>query len=209
MRHFLNGFLWIQALLLLGSCYPDGPEYVEDLDVVYTNYDPDFSFADQRTFAIPDSIVLIEGQNYVANRRDSVPATVDSVYAKPILALIRKNLASRGWTEVDRTENPDVLVLVSANRTTNLYYNYDWRYWDWWYPGAYADYGWYYPNYFPNYGQGPGYLSGYCSGSLLMQIANPSAAGVNHNVPVVWVGDDQRIAGRQYRKHQQPPEPNY
>jgi hypothetical protein len=30
---------YFSIILLLGSCYPQGPEYYEDLDLVYTNYD--------------------------------------------------------------------------------------------------------------------------------------------------------------------------
>lgn len=179
------------VLAFLGSCYPEGPEYVEELDAVYTNYDPEFNFSDHNTYAMPDSIILINEQNFVVIDGDDTPEFVDPAYANVILSQIRDNMTANGWTEVENTDDPDVILLVSATRTTNLYYNYDWRYWDWWYPGAFSGYGWYYPNYFPGYGYGrgyrPGYVSGYRSGTLLIQMAQPSEAGVNNNVPVAWM----------------------
>ena len=182
MEKRLTQVLALITFLFLGSCYPEGPEFVEDLDVVYTNYDPGFNFSEQNTFAIPDSIVLIRERNYVANGNDNSPETVDPVYADVILDQIRNHMVNYGWREVDRTEDPDVILLVTASRMTNLFYNYDWRYWDWWHPGAFNGYGMYYPGY------SPGYITGYRSGSLMIQMANTSNLGVNNNVPVVWLG---------------------
>lgn len=172
----------LMTLLIFGSCHPEGPEFVEDLDVVYTDHNPDFNFSEQNTFAMPDSIVLISNQNFVANNTDGTPETVDPVYADPILDQVRENMETYGWTEVESTDDdPDVVLLLSVSRTTNLFYNYDWRYWDWWAPGAFTGYGWYYPGYTP------GYISGYRSGSLMIQMANTANLGVNNNVPVVWL----------------------
>lgn len=181
MKNVLSISVIMVVLLFFSSCHPDGPEYIEDLDIVYTDYDPDFNFSEQNTFAIPDSIVLIDNQSYMAYAEDSIPETVDPVYGDAIQNQIRENMVDLGWTEVDRTENPDVVVLVTASRTTNLFYNYDWRYWDWYYPGAYTGFGWYYPGY------SPGYISGYRTGSLMIQMANVANIGVNNNVPVVWL----------------------
>lgn len=181
MKKALSIILTFVVLLVFGSCHPDGPENIEDMDIVYTDYDPDFNFSEQNTFAIPDSIVLIDNQSYMAYAQDSIPETVDPVYGDAILNQIRENMLDLGWTEVDRTENPDVVVLVTASRTTNLFYNYDWRYWDWYYPGAYTGFGWYYPGY------SPGYITSYRTGSLMIQMANVANIGVNNNVPVVWL----------------------
>jgi len=65
----------------LCSCYPEGPEYVEELDAVYTNYDPEFNFPDQNTYAMPDSIILINEQNFVVIDSDDTPEVADPVYA--------------------------------------------------------------------------------------------------------------------------------
>ncbi|MEK6477258.1 DUF4136 domain-containing protein [Catalinimonas sp. 4WD22] len=196
MKRRFHKALLLFALTSMCACYPEGPEYVEDLDVVYTNYDPEFAFSAQNTFAVPDSIILISEQNFVVVDGDDTPEIVDPVYADVILEQLRENMVESGWTETEIEDDPDVILLLSVTRTTNLYYNYDLRYWDWWYPGSYAGLGWYYPNYFPGYyrginptfGYSPGYVSGYRSGSLLIQMTQPANTGVNDNVPVVWMG---------------------
>ncbi len=53
----IKRFLYVPllaALTLLGSCYPEGPEYVDQLDLVLTNYDPNTDFKAMGTFAISD-----------------------------------------------------------------------------------------------------------------------------------------------------------
>ena len=174
------------ALLFTMGCYPEGPEYVEELDVVYTDYDPEFPFSEQGTYAMPDSIVLINSQNFSSSNGSNVPDVVEPEYAIVILDQIRSNMEEKGWTEVDKDSNPDMILLVTASRTTNLYYNYDWNYWNWWYPGSYyggyGGMGWYYPRYSPG-----GYITGYRSGSLMIQMTDASQVGANNNVPVVWL----------------------
>lgn len=170
-------------MLMAVGCYPEGAEYVEELDVVYTDYDPEFAFSEQSTYAIPDSMVLINSQNFSSSTGNNSPDIVNPAYANPILDEIKVNMDAMGWTQVDKEEDLDVILLVSVTRTTNLYYNYDWNYWDWWYPGGVGGMGWYYPRYSP-----AGYISGYRSGTLMIQMINASDMGVNNNVPVVWVG---------------------
>ena len=35
----------VMLAILLAGCYPQGPEYIEDLDVVITDYEPSYDFA--------------------------------------------------------------------------------------------------------------------------------------------------------------------
>ena len=35
----------IVSAVLLAGCYPSGPDYVEQLDIVVSNYDPNFDFS--------------------------------------------------------------------------------------------------------------------------------------------------------------------
>ena len=81
---------------------------------------------------------------------------------------------------VPKTNNPDVIILVSTMTNTNLYYYYDWGYWGWWYPGYYPPWGWYYPGYYPPY------ITGYRSGSVFMQMVDSKAAPGADNVAVEW-----------------------
>lgn len=161
--------------VLAWGCYPEGPEYVDELDVVYTNYDDNFDFSAKTTFSIPDSVVKIgEG-----NSND--PEFVNPVYGDVIIAQIKKNMAEYGWTEVEADENPDVIILPSAMSTTNLYYHYNSSYWDWYYPGWSSGMSWYYPGYYP------AYVSGYNTGTVFIQMTNPAGTTpINKEVPVVW-----------------------
>src|SRR6478609_1397258 len=89
------------SMLLLG-CYPEGPEYTEDLDIVLTNYEQSYNFAAKGTYARPDKIVKITG-NLVG---DDEPSYIPDKIAAPILAQIDKNMAALGWTKVDIAATP-------------------------------------------------------------------------------------------------------
>jgi len=175
-------------MLLILGCYPEQPEFVEEYDIVYTNYAPDFNFSDDYTFSLPDSVLLLDD-----NRGpEDPPEFVENIFGDPILATIRQNLIDEGWTEVDEDADPDLVVLPSAFDTEFLYF-YDPGYWCWYYPC----WGWWYPGY------RPGYVSGYRTGTVLIQITDPNGV-VNEEVPVIWTGalngllqgSDANIVGR-------------
>lgn len=171
-----NSILSSMLLVALAwSCYPEGPEYVDQLDVVYTNYDEGFDFSDKGTFSVPDSVLKISGQN------TNDPEFVNPVYGDVIIAQIRENMTNYGWSEVDADEDPDVIILPSSMSTTTLHYHYNWNYWDWYYPGWGAGMNWYYPGYYP------AYVSGYSTGTVFIQMTYPDGTSpTNNNVPVVW-----------------------
>jgi hypothetical protein len=173
---------WLAVFLLpvLSGCYPEGAEYTEDLDLVYTNYSNQFDFASRKTYSIPDSVIKITGDVFNDPDGDGKPTFLSAAYATVIVAQIKKDMAANGWTLVDKNANPDVIILTSSMTTTNIYYYYDWWYWDWWYPGWY-DWGWYYPGYYY-----PSYVSGYRSGSVFIQMVDSKAAKTADNVPVAW-----------------------
>ena len=54
-------FYFIAMALVLVSCYPEGAEYYEETDLVYTNYDQAFDFGEQASYAMPERIVKITG----------------------------------------------------------------------------------------------------------------------------------------------------
>ena len=68
-----NVFFIISLTFLLVSCYPDGPDYYEDLDLVYTNYDDTFDFASKGTFAMPENIVKVTGDLAEGQAPEFVP----------------------------------------------------------------------------------------------------------------------------------------
>jgi hypothetical protein len=167
----------------LSSCYPNGPDYVEQLDLVISNYDPSFDFSSKQTFALPDNVIKITGEAIDDDDGNDLPDFVEPGTATLILNTIRNNMINKGWTEVDESGNPDVILLPSAMETTTITYYYDWWYWGWYYPG-YPGYGWgwYYPGYYPPY------VSSYTTGTLFIPMTDPNGLTPDANIPVVWTG---------------------
>ena len=164
------------AVLLLASCYPTSPTYVQTYDMVITNYNPDFNFSSKQTFAIPDSVIVVTGDK--VDNPNAPLQYVSSAYAALIVNAISSNLTSLGWTRVNKSQNPDVMLFPAAMQTTYLYYYYDyWYYWDWWYGGYY---GWYYPGYYPPV------VSSYTTGTLLVTMVDQNALTPDQELPVEW-----------------------
>ena len=156
----LTRLLGILSLVLISGCYPNGAEFIDDLDLVYTNYSNTFDFSSKQTYAIPDSVIKITGDIFSDPDGDHKPAFLSAGSAQVILEQINKNMAGYGWSRVNKFSNPDVILLVSSVTTTNIYWYYDWWYWGWYYPGFAPGWGWYYPGYYPPY------VTGYRSGSV-------------------------------------------
>lgn len=159
---------------ILTGCYPDGPETIDEYDLVYTNYSPTYDFKAQGTYALPDSVVKVTGNL----AEGEAPEMVNPTYGNQILGKIRDNMNSYGWTEVQEGENPDVLVLPSVVSSTTIVVSNP-GYWGWYYPW-YG--GWYYPGYYP-----PTYVSGYTTGTLVIQMVDPNDPSAADNLPIVWL----------------------
>jgi hypothetical protein len=170
MRKKIFSFAGILSALLLWGCYPHGPEYTQDLDVVVTHHNPDYDFVAKATYALPNKIVKITGNL----KEGDPPEFIPDVYAAQILARIESNMTALGWTKVGVDASPDLMLLPAAWETTYVYYWYD--YWSWWYGGYYPSYP-YYP---------PVYVSSYTTGSLLMTIQDPTQLGGNGNPVNQW-----------------------
>lgn len=166
-------------LVILAGCSPKGAEYVDELDLVFTNYSPSFDFQTKSTYAISDSVIKLTG-DFFEDPGTGRPAMASPVYANTIVSEIKKQMEANGWTLVDKNSNPDVIILNSTVTTTNIYYWYDWAYWGWWYPGYNPGWGWYYPGYYP------GYVTGYRSGSVFTQMVDAKPTGTIDVIPVVW-----------------------
>jgi hypothetical protein len=156
--------------VLLTQCYPEGPEYYEELDLVYSNYDPDYGFDTKQTYAIPDKIMKIDDD--LVGGGD--PNFVKEPYATQLLDKIKVNMANYGWELVDKNDNPDVVLApVAYMLTTTYYYGYG-GYWDWWYGGWY---GWYYP--YP-------VTTSYTTGSLIVTMLDPNDLSPDDKARAVW-----------------------
>ena len=83
--------------------------------------------------------------------------------------------------QLEKTDNPDVIILPSVSQTTNIYYYYSYSYWGSYYPGYPGGWGWYYPGYYF-----PPMASSYKTGSMLIQMTDPSSAATSDVLPVAW-----------------------
>lgn len=166
--------LALGALLFTG-CFPEGPDYISDYDLVYTNYSPSFNFQEARTYALPDSVPLVTG-----NLADGeLPDFVQPLYGNVIINQLRQNMNERGWEQVGVNEDPDVVLLPAAITTENV--SYYANYWGWYYPYYGYGYGWYYPGYYPTY-------TSYTTGSLVLLMTLPDQPSATNNIPVMWFG---------------------
>jgi hypothetical protein len=184
----LKFFGFAALVFLLTQCYPEGPVYTDELDLVYSNYDPSYNFKAKHTFALPDKLMKIDDDLI----NGGVPKFVKEPYASQMLGMIRQNMLSRGWAEVNADQNPDVkLAPVTMEVTTTVYYGYG-GYWDWWYGGWY---GWYYP--YP-------VTTSYSTGSLIVTMLDPNDLSPDDKARATWTfivnglleGSDSQIAQR-------------
>lgn len=180
-RFFPLRFLLIALpALLLWSCYPEGPEYTEDLDVVYTTYDKAYDFEAGSTYAMPDRIVVDAQKDDNGNWQ---PEYMPDKFATPILNQIHLNMTAMGWTRlpnnIDGEPNPaaDIVLTPAAMKNTNYFYSY---WYDWWYGGYWGGwYGWYYPPYYT--------VSSYTTGSMIMIIADPNVESPINQTQAAWL----------------------
>lgn len=149
MKH-LRLLAFAALAVLLTQCYPGGPEYYEDLDLTYTNYDKNFEFQKKGTYTRPDKIVNITG-----SIGDEGPEFVSDIYATSILAKIDANMAALGWEKKATPEEADLVLLPAVWTNTTIVYWYD--YWCGWY--YYCGWGYYYP--YPS-------ASSYTTGTMVM-----------------------------------------
>lgn len=158
MKHILTASL----ILLLAGCYPQGPEYVEDTDIVYTTYDEQFDFKSKETYAMPDKIVM----DIEIDDGDTTYEYMPDKFASQIFNKIEENMTGMGYDRVDIDADPDLLLTPAAISSTTYFYSY---WYDWWYGGYWGwGWGWYYPPYYT--------VSSYTTGSIIMVLADPHAA---------------------------------
>ncbi|HEY3402475.1 MAG TPA: DUF4136 domain-containing protein [Ohtaekwangia sp.] len=165
----------VSMMLLLAACYPNGPEYVEDVDVVYTTYDETYDFSAKQTFAMPEQIVV----DVKIEDGDTTVEYMKDVFADPILQRIQDNMEDLGWERVDIDDDPELLLTPAGLTSTTFYYSY---WYDWWYGGYWGwGWGWYYPPYYT--------VSSYTTGTLLMVLSDPNQAEdspINRS-PALWI----------------------
>lgn len=182
MKIRISLLLFTVSLLLFWGCYPQGPDYAEEMDIVVARHNEDYDFSAKLTYSMPNRIVKITGN--VIEGED--PEFIPDATAQLILAQIASNMTKLGYQRVDVSEGPDLLLAPAAWETTTIFYWYD--YWYWWWGGYYP--GWpYYP---------PVYYSSYTTGTLLMNLIDPDELGSNGNPILQWSGAINGILTKSY-----------
>jgi hypothetical protein len=166
MKHF-KIFSFLALVMLMTGCYPSGPEYIDQYDLVYSNYDSQYDFTAKQTYAIPDKIMKVTDE--LINGDD--PTFVKEPYATQMLTQINKNMADFGWVKVSKDQNPDVVLNPVAYELTTYSYWYAGGYWGWWYGG------WYYP--YP-------VVTSYSTGSLVVTMTDPNEMSADDKARAVW-----------------------
>lgn len=135
------------------------------------------NFSNYRTFAITDSLAVVE---------DSYKFRMNNDTTDMIIAQVVVNMNKYGYTQVVVEDNPDLLVDVAYIKKTNTYmYPGYWNDWDWWWNcNHYPWYGW--DSFYPY--QMPVFISSYSTGSLVIEIADVTSVATEASVPVVWHG---------------------
>jgi hypothetical protein len=166
MKTTLLAFLAL-GMFILTSCtkYPPDSERVTDDLVVYTQVDEAATFNDYTTFAISPNVTYINGSD---------TTILDNANTTALLGRIATNMTSRGFTEVEPNQNPDLGINVTAlkNTTVTVYTPYYPPYW------GYPYYGYGYPYY-------PTYITSYSSGSVIIDMAD-FKIHTGNNIMIIW-----------------------
>lgn len=169
---FSKAILTTLVGVFMSGCYPAGPEYVEDLDVVYSTYDVNFDFQSKGTYSLPDKIVT----DVKIKNGDTTFVYMADAYAKQLLTAIESNMTKYGWQKVAISNNPDVLITPGTIKNTTYMYSY---WYDWWYGGYYGGWGWYYPPYYS--------VSSYTTGTVILVMADPNLETPINESKAAWV----------------------
>ncbi|MCF1751848.1 DUF4136 domain-containing protein [Mariniradius sediminis] len=170
-------FLGIGMTAML-ACAPELPQDSTSLDVVYTNYNPDYSFGQGRTFALPENVIILSDVPPVQGQR---PPFLEFATGRSIINAIRSNMVARGFTPVTQFDNPDYVILPSMTDQNELLFSYNWWFWDWWIPNLGTNLRWQYP------GFQPAVVQSVSTGSILLQFVDMKTAGTGGQVEVNWV----------------------
>jgi hypothetical protein len=145
--------------------------------MVATNYDKEADFSTYATYAIPtDTIGFISNSS-----NDTIIVSSESDFPRPVLNAIKQNLDFRGYSQVDRSENPDLGINVLVVNDFNVFqqvvypdYNYPGNY----YSGYYGYGSWYYYPYVQT--------TAYNTGVLIIEIVDLKNRTPDNKVKVIW-----------------------
>jgi hypothetical protein len=174
---FMLAILAIGALLTGCAKEPLANMTEEESRIYITNYDSTANFKSYNTFALSDSVTVIN--NGSASRQQT---STDLAFINAVKAAMQQ----RGYTQVAASSNPDLAVNVNRiyNTSTGII-RYD-NYWN--------NYGGYYDPYYYGYG-GYGYYSPYSyatytvrEGALSIDILDLKNAASSNRITGIWSG---------------------
>jgi hypothetical protein len=165
----------MKKIILLLSCMPmfiaciTPPDY-DDLSsefIVSTNLDQTADFTSYATYYISDTIAKLGGTG-----NDTIWHDAD---ATQIVAQIKQNMEARGYTYVQRHQNPDIAMAAGAVEVVTVDY-----YPGWWagYPGWFP---WDYPYYYPW-----STVYAYDSGSVIIDAYDAKNAASKGQYRAIW-----------------------
>ena len=164
-------------MFILWSCEPkDDTLKLLDQLVVSTNYDNTAQFNSYSTYSMAtDTIGFVSNQS-----NDTIITQTDNDYPRPILQKLQQNLSAKGYTRVDKNQNPDLRINVYVVNDFNLYQTLNYS--SFYYPSYYG-YGYGYGSYY-----GYPYVSTYATntGSLVVEILDLKNVTPDNKVKVLW-----------------------
>ncbi|HEX6239769.1 MAG TPA: DUF4136 domain-containing protein, partial [Polyangiales bacterium] len=113
--------------------YPDADERFND-PIIYTRYDESADFTEYKTFSVEREINVFEEDDGKIETD-----TLNQDIADQLIERTIENLESRGYTQVDKADDPDLGISLSLvkGKVTNYYsyyWGYYWGYWGYYYP---------------------------------------------------------------------------
>lgn len=170
------------GILAMTSCRKDP---VKNLDgdegqIYITKHSDSVNFSAFRTFSIADSVAVIQNNKLLGKELTAA----DAAY----IQAVKDQLTQRGYTQVNKDQNPDMGITVSQiyNTSTGVFdYGSYWdpyygSYWDPYYWG-YGGYGYYFPSYY--YG-----TYSIIEGAVSIDIFNLKDAKESNKISGIWNG---------------------
>ncbi len=173
-------------MLMIGGCYPGGPEYTSDYDLIASEYSQEYWSANSpSTYYMPDSLGWIVDREDLDNNDD-----LTREYDAFILGEVAENMALYGYqriTELDLESPPDLYVFTQALAVKNTSISYVPGYP--WYGGYYPGWGGYWPGYggyYPGWG-GATVATSYTTGTILIEMGDAKNLDEeNKIINMVW-----------------------
>lgn len=141
--------LTISTLVMVSSCSKDPLQNMteEESRIYITNHDSTVNFGSYKTYSIVDSVSLIDNGRFAGREATS--------WDLQMISAIQNAMNARGYSRVDRSQNPDLGINVSRvySTSTNFVNLSDyWGYYDGYYDPYYWGYGGYDYYFPPSYG---------------------------------------------------------